>query len=416
MSYRIARINYDVYKTAGRLHGIESDAFRSKPYAEQKQFILDNCMVYGDGFRHNMSLQGNEAEEFLMYTMPLNDSWARERGLSTDPNDYVAAGSFDAKADYCHQITLKKLAEFKPDILFIQGINSFEAVSFAEFKELLPSVKYVVGHAGFTFGEKDVRGMTHVFGCLPLFESQAQGMGLSASTLYHAFDARVVDRIDNDFEEEYGLAFIGSSGHGYTDHKTRYWMLFDLLGLTDIGLWVDEQYAVDKNEQWENLYNLRKSALERMSPQDFHPRFRDKLYQLTQGVPHAPLSVLFPERCHQPVFQLDMYKLIRSAQVLLNIHTDIAQGEAGNMRLFEAGGVGCVQLVEHASNIHDIYEPDIEVATFKSTEEAIEKARYLREHPEVRVSMRKAAQARALKDHTVANRVEHIDEVVRSLL
>ena len=132
MSYRIARINYDVYKTAGRLHGIESDAFRAKPYAEQKQFILDTCMVYGDGFRHNMSLLGNEAEEFLMYTMALNDSWARERGLSTDPNDYTAPGSYSPQVDYCHQITLRKLAEFKPEVLFIQGINSFENVNFAE--------------------------------------------------------------------------------------------------------------------------------------------------------------------------------------------------------------------------------------------------------------------------------------------
>lgn len=42
-----------------------------------------------------------------------------------------------------------------------------------------------------------------------------------------------------------------------------------------------------------------------------------------------------------PTFGRDYFRLLASAKVVLNIHAEWAQGAANNMRIFEAGGMGC---------------------------------------------------------------------------
>lgn len=54
--------------------------------------------------------------------------------------------------------------------------------------------------------------------------------------------------------------------------------------------------------------------------------------------------------------------------------------------------------------------------TYESSEDAVEKIRYLQEHEEERVAIAEAGRNRTLNDHTVANRCQKIHDVVRRLI
>jgi spore maturation protein CgeB len=111
-----------------------------------------------------------------------------------------------------------------------------------------------------------------------------------------------------------------------------------------------------------------------------------------------------------------MYEIISQSKITLNNHIDDAKNEAANMRLFEATGVGTCLLTDWKENLHELFEPDREVVTYKSVEECIEKVKWLLDHPQEREAIAKAGQARTLKDHTFAQRAIQLDEIIRKMI
>ena len=88
----------------------------------------------------------------------------------------------------------------------------------------------------------------------------------------------------------------------------------------------------------------------------------------------------------------------------------------GNMRMFEVTGVGSCLLTDSGKNIGDLFEPDVEILTYETIEEAKEKYRYVSENNSERTEIARRGQLRALKDHTVDNRCRLIDSVIQESL
>ena len=78
------------------------------------------------------------------------------------------------------------------------------------------------------------------------------------------------------------------------------------------------------------------------------------------------------------------------------------------MRLFEATGVGCCLLTDHKSDICSIFEPDVEIVTYSSAEEAISKAKYLIADPKSTQKIALAGQKRTLSGYTAEKQVDHL--------
>jgi spore maturation protein CgeB len=83
------------------------------------------------------------------------------------------------------------------------------------------------------------------------------------------------------------------------------------------------------------------------------------------------------------------------------------------MRLFEATGVGTCLITDWKDNLHDLFEPDREVVTYRSPQECVEKVKWLLEHPQEREAIAQAGQARTLKDHTFDQRAIELDYIIR---
>jgi spore maturation protein CgeB len=133
----------------------------------------------------------------------------------------------------------------------------------------------------------------------------------------------------------------------------------------------------------------------------------------TQAVQNSvyPSSIL--ENMQPPVFGMDMYRALAQSKISFNIHIEAAGKYAGNMRLFESTGAGACLLTDWKSNIHDLFEPDTEVVTYRGVDDCIEKAVWLMEHPKECEEIAKRGQARILKEHSFAHRAQQLDEIIR---
>ncbi|MFO0210108.1 MAG: glycosyltransferase, partial [Pseudanabaena sp.] len=87
-----------------------------------------------------------------------------------------------------------------------------------------------------------------------------------------------------------------------------------------------------------------------------------------------------------------------------------------NMRLFETTGVGSCLITDWKQNINDLFEPDREVVTYRSSSECIEKVKWLLSNPLEAEKIAKAGQHRTLKDHTFDIRSVQLDLIIQEAL
>ena len=84
--------------------------------------------------------------------------------------------------------------------------------------------------------------------------------------------------------------------------------------------------------------------------------------------------------------------------------------------MFEATGVGTCLLTDTGQNMPDLFEEDKEVVTYRTVDEAVDKANYLLDHPDEAEQIAKAGQARTLRDHTIMKRSKQMDDVIQKIL
>jgi hypothetical protein len=114
-------------------------------------------------------------------------------------------------------------------------------------------------------------------------------------------------------------------------------------------------------------------------------------------------------RCFQDeVWGAQMYQVLRRSRITLNSHIDFATREAGNMRLFEATGAGAFLLTDFKENLHTLFEPDREVAVWRSTEDCITKIERYRADDALRATVAKDGQTKTLTLHTYRQRTGQI--------
>ncbi len=101
------------------------------------------------------------------------------------------------------------------------------------------------------------------------------------------------------------------------------------------------------------------------------------------------------------------YATMRDCLATLNIHGD---QDGFTMRTFEAAGVGAIQLCDRA-DVADYYEPDREILTFGSTDEAREQISRVQADPTWAGAIRDRARSRTLAEHTLVHRARAIAQL-----
>lgn len=114
-------------------------------------------------------------------------------------------------------------------------------------------------------------------------------------------------------------------------------------------------------------------------------------------------------RCFQgEVWGADMYQVLRRSRITLNSHIDLAGREAGNMRLFEATGVGAFLLTDFKDNLDTLFAPDREVAVWRSIEDCLNVIGRALGDDNGRAAIARAGHARTMAQHTYRYRAAEI--------
>jgi hypothetical protein len=189
-----------------------------------------------------------------------------------------------------------------------------------------------------------------------------RALGIRAELNHLAFEPAVLDALPDAPVADIDVSFVGTVS---VDHQQRIALLEAVAGRYDLKLWGN-----------------RPQALPASSP----------LHRCFQG----------------EVWGADMYQVLRRSRITLNSHIDMAGREAGNMRLFEATGVGAFLLTDFKDNLDRLFAPDREVAVWRSIDDCLTVIGRMIGNDNGRAVVARAGHARTMTQHTYRHRAAEI--------
>lgn len=353
-----------------------------QPYAAQ--MAARNASLFGvaDFYSRNFAGVGHVAADIHVNNPWMRAAWAREHRLSlTEPPPPGAQAARDAVPGWlqravapfkpvlrplarkvglsprldaeAEKILLAQVEDFKPDLVLNQDLFHVDTRLARRIKEI--SRPILIGQIGIS----PSRGEDWSVYDLLISQMRAvvdyfRAQGARAEVVHLAFEPAILDELPPPPSHSYDVTFVGAVS---ADHQLR----------------VAQLEAVARR------YDLK--------------LFGSGLHTLPAS---SPLH-----RCYQgEVWGVDMYQALRASRVTLNSHIDMAGPEAGNARLFEATGIGAFLLTDFKDNLHTLFEPGREVATWRTADDCIALIdRYLNDES-ARMTIAAAGQARTLSTHT----------------
>jgi len=355
------------------------------------QMTARNRSLFGvaDFYSRNFAALGHAAAELHVNNPWLQAAWAREHGLSVEaaaPSGGVArkplpawlqravtpfkpmlrplarkvglSPKLDAQAE---KILLAQIEHFKPDLVLNQDTFHVDTALMRRIKGIGRPI--LIGQVGIA----PSRGEDWAVYDLMMSQLSAtvnffRGLGVRAEVNHLAFEPAILDALPARPATDIDVSFVGTVS---PDHRQR-------IALLEA---VAEHYDL-------KLFGNPPQALAATSP----------LHKCFQG----------------EVWGADMYQALRRSKITLNSHIDMAGREAGNMRLFEATGVGAFLLTDFKDNLPTLFAPDREVGVWRTVDDCLKAIDRALADDAGRNATAQAGQTRTMAQHTYRHRAAEI--------
>lgn len=356
-------------------------------YAEQ--MAARNASLFGvaDFYSRNFIALGHQAAEIHVNNPSLQSAWAREHGMA--PLQPVAAAErrvlpawiertvapfkpilrplarrvgLSPKLDPGEERILQaQIEEFRPDLILNQDVFHTDTGFMRRLKR--PGGPILIGQVGIDppRGE-DWAVYDLMISQLPAIVKSFRAIGVRSEVCHLAFEPSILDTLPAATALDIDISFVGTVS---TDHQQRIALLEAIARRYDLKLW---------------------GNLPRTLPAS------------------SPLHGCFQGE----IWGAEMYQVMRRSRITINSHIDMVGQEAGNMRLFEATGVSAFLLTDFKENLHTLFEPDREVAVWRSVDDCLAAIERYIGDDEARAAIARAGQARTFAQHTFAHRSSEI--------
>lgn len=355
---------------------------------------------------------GYESTRVYANIPQIQQQWAREKGIQYDQNHWEEA------------IAWAQIKAYKPDILFVSNYTTFSAQTLECIQEDVPSIQLVVGWCGSPYRDPTIfREFDFILSNVPELIEDFLKNGYPCYHLNHAFDPRVLEKIDTRIATNVNFSFIGSVIKNTGFHYGREALLIDLINNTDLQIWSNVNRLTRKRKIKKIGQQLAYYIANLLISIGFNknflaniPRFESCTNMEERQDYSSYVDSRIAKRALPPLYGISMYEKLRGSKITLNSHGEISPKYASNMRLYEGTGVGTCLLTDWKINLKDLYKSELEVATYRSAEECIEKVLYLLGNERERMAIAEAGQKRTLAEHTIYHRAEQLDEIIQSHL
>lgn len=406
MGYRFTRIT-DYYPQYLNSYYSKNPDAHLLSYEEQYKSLTSDSFEIVSSYNKNLNkIPGVDATGIITNATLLQQAWCKENKVSTDiPKQ---------------QLILLQLQKIQPDVLWIDDFSLIDEAWKKQLLQKVPSIKLLIGHICAPYNDETAlkfKLFDIMFTCIPCLKTEIEKMGVNAYLLYHGFEKTILERInDNNKFSESPFLFSGSLYTGAGFHNSRIDYIEKMLqaGIKmDLYCNLETYKKVFAKKVFYYLINFLKAVGLKALINKIPLLAKNKAFGETK-INYYSKKLLSSTK--SPVFGLEMYQLLSKAKITFNIHGEVANKCAGNIRLFEATGIGSCLVTDHKDNISDLFEPGKEIITYNNVDDCIKKVKWLIENPAEREKIAKAGQKRTLEYHTIEKRSNLVNEIIENKL
>lgn len=380
----------------------------SNPWSAMQSRLDRSHGPYSGSLAEHLTALGMPTVDVIMGVDALVGAWEREfgplpRGLPREMAYAQAA-----------------IERFGPAYITDHNFRVISRDFVARARRILPSVRIIgsVGTAKRLHLGLNCDALTTPYSDLA---KQYQAMGMrKVAVIHHSFDPLVLDDLAGEPSADGTTmqpraVFVGTIGAAGLERRTR--LIAKLLDEDLLEAWIREQTSQDPKDPTSArvVSRLPAHALRRihqatgMATGGTERRLSRGLRQ--DDVPRhdrltTPVSSRHPDRCHEPVFGLEMFKTLRRSPVVVHHGLDNVGDNAGALRLFEATGVGATLLADDSAGLRGLFSAGTEIVTYRSPEECAGLIRELLQDRAATAAIGLAGQARTLRSHSSRARAQ----------
>lgn len=335
--------------------------------------LVEDAFAESDFIHRELNRIGIESKAIFWNNRNLQRKW---KGFKNDMSYF--------------DILLAQIKDFQPDVIVISDLSQFSREEIKIIKECLEPKTVKLAAYYFTvlndvFWERAPL-YDQIYTGSKAFVNAMKDCELPAYLLRHAFEPSILGHVPEQ-ERRNKICFLGSVYIGEDMHNNRVQMFCELI-----------KEKIDY---------------------DFYGNISGVLQETIPGKDDREIMGIGAEITgnRKPgVFGIDYYKVMGQYNICLNLHAACAGSHgAGNMRMFEATGMGTCLLTDSKDENAELFDVDKEIVVYESYEDMVQKAKWLIGHPQKGREIALAGQKRTLKEHTYRNKAECLNEYIQKL-
>jgi hypothetical protein len=315
--------------------------------------------------------QGHEAEDHIANIKPMARAWHREKGLKfADPTRGLrlrrglVPWPTRTYTRWMGEALLARVRHLKPDVVHIAAMDLLEPRVIAAVRAQVPLVVGQVATelpSAWTYQDYDL-----IVSSIPDLVDRFRREGANAEWLPLAFEPSVRTAIPQ-VERDVPVSFVGSFSTRYAD---RVQLVEAVAMAAPLKTWTGDDAAIPV------------------------------------GSPIRPTI-------QGPAWGRAMFEVLARSRMTVNTHGRIAGDDANNLRLYEGTGMGTLLVTDARRNMGQLFDVGSEVVTYSDAADCAQIVRHFLDHPDEAASIAAAGQRRTMRDHTWANRMARLTELIR---
>jgi spore maturation protein CgeB len=346
----------------------------SASYDEQRAAI--RAGMFGEAAFQVDALRalGHEAEVIVTNAHAAQRAWAEEHRL---PHLDQTRWSFRLRrgvlpwvsrrrTETAWGIVIEQVRAYRPDVVYVAILNTMPTTIVAQIRK---SARLVVAQVATTIPDGTYRDYDLIISSIPAIVHRFRRAKIPAELVPLAFEPAVLEHVSVS-RRDVAVSFVGSFSDAY----------------------LDRVQIVD--------------AVARAAP----------LQTWTADRAYLPLDSAIIPTIRGRALGRDMYTVLARSELTLNSHGKVSGPDANNLRLYEATGMGALLVTDDGDNLNSLFKVGSEVLSYRTPTEAAELVCYYLDHPFEASRIAAAGQARTLRDHTWADRMQRLVATVQPRL
>lgn len=374
---------------------------KNKTYNEQYEHLITDTSELVGPYTNMFNKLGIKASCIISNANFLQEKWRSEKGFKSRNN---------------RRLVYEQVKMFKPEVLWLENLGYINELWVDFIRNSVSSIRLILASYCAPYNSqilKILKKLDFVITCTPGFKSELEKHGIKVFLVYHGFNPGILEKINEaDRFPESSFIFSGSLHMGSGYHDKRIELIEDILKANiDLKIYgnLEKKYKIRAKQSF--YYTIKLLNFLKLGKFIHNTPLLNKHLEYA-ATPITNYSRRLGKAVKPPLFGVDMFKLLRKSKIILNIHGKIANEYAGNMRLFEATGVGSCLITDNKKNLNELFDTNNEIVVYNKSEDCIEKVKWLLENEEERRKIAKSGQLRTLKSHTIEDRCKLIIDII----